>query len=552
MIAIEFKRVIRESIIIFLVLVGLLVGILISNIDVYLAPVFEIFLLLYASFTGWSMFDKERNEGAMEYLLSLPVSRVRLFFIKLMPRVVSVGLILVFYMLLHGRFEFPSLLPVTDFSIFYIAFFLVSLSLSLSLKSFIGAFFLTSLVSGGLTLLNYLVDIGKSDSSLYFQANAPLIVFPVLLFIMFHFYDVKPTLAFDLKFTGLGIGLLLLIVGINILAVGKMWCQYFLTDNGSIYRVSSGQSQLINNQQKIIKRYPGHLAPMLQNGNSLYIEKSKGHTLPESIDILNLETGKSELLYHIPKDWVVIPESPGKSGIFKEEKYYALMGNYNEKKYSILEISGKKVREIPITGNFKFAKTKSLFYHAYLVYALPDAQGFILNWNNTLYFIDESGNPEKLFKVDFLALWKNRLLVFDGTGIILFEISKTGELTSKFKKEWNIRKIRRRFGTFLSRKVLARDHEQGKYFIFNLENLSIEEVPLPFYPYYYLEKGNRFILVWASGDEISFGEFKDGKVVTKKEWKISVNSNYGPRIIRVYNTGVVIYNRKEFETYWFD
>jgi hypothetical protein len=551
MVAIEFKRVLKESIIIFLVLVGLLIAILTTNIDIYLGPVFEIFLLLYASFTGWSIFDKERNEGAMEYLLSLPVSRVRLFFIKLMPRLVSVGLLLVFYMLLHSSFEFPSLLSVLDFSIFYFAFFLVSLSLSLSLKSFIGAFFLTGLLSGGLTLFNRVLAIGKSDSTVYFQSNISLLIFPVLFFIMFHSYDVKPSFSFNMKFTGLGIACLILIVGINYLTVGQRWCQCFLTDKGDILKITPGQTRLINKEQKIIKRFPGSQIPLLPKGTSLYVEKRKNYGTAGSIDLLNLESGETESLHQIPKGWRVMFDSIGRTGILKEDNFYFLLGNWEEKSYKIVEITTAGSKEIPLTGNFNFSKEKESWYEVSLVYVLPGASGFIINHYNTLYRVEETGNAAELFKMEFLSLWKNRLLVFDETGMTLFEISAQGEFNPIFKKEGHIRKIRRRFGHIFAKKVLVRDHEQGKYFIFSLEDLNFTEIPMPYNPYFYLEKQDRFVIVWASGNEMAVGEFKDGQLVMKKEWVTHVPIK-GYRIVRVCNPGVVIFNRKEFETYWFD
>lgn len=551
MIVIEFKRVIKESIIIVLVLVGLLVAILTTDQDDYLAPVFEIFLLLYASFTGWSVFDKERNEGAMEYLLSLPVSRIRLLLIKLMPRVVSVGLMLVFYMVLYNRFEFPSQLTVPDFSIFYITFFLVSLSLSLSLKSFIGTFFLTSLLSGGLTLLNQLLAIGKSDSAIYLQANVPLLIFPVLFFIMFHFYDVKPSFWFNIKFAGLGIGFCILIIGITYFSAGAAWCHYYLTDSGEIFRFSPGESQLINKDQKVLHRFPGHQVPLYQEGTSLYVVKSKGHTYPESINILNLETGESEILYQMPKGCWVMSDSIGNTGIIKGEKYYVLLGNFEEKSYKIVEIAKGKSIEIPVKENFKFNEEKKSWYYASLLYVLTDPLQFIIIQYETLYRVDETGKARELFKVDALSRWKNRLLVFNETGMTLYEISAKGELNPIFAKKGNIKKMLRRFGSIYSRKVLVRVHKQGKYFIFNLENLNFKEVPMPYHPYFYLEKGEQFIIVWASGNEISVGEIKDGQLVMKKEWLTPIPVR-AIRVIRVYPSGVVIYNPKEFETYWFE
>lgn len=554
MIIIEFKRVLKESIILFLILVGLLIAILTTdNLDAYLAPVFEIFLLLYASFTGWSIFDKERYEGAMEYLLSLPVSRTRLFFIKLMPRVLFVFLMLVIYVFLHSQFKFPSLLTISNFSVFYIAFFFVSLSLSLSLKSFIGAFLLTSIISGGLTLINRLLDMSKSDSSVYLQANVPLIIFPVLFFVVFHFFDLKPAFSFNLKFSLPTIGALILIVGITYFFTSVKWDGYFLTEKGDILKASHKQSQLIKGKKSASKRFAGYQFPLLEKEPFLFTReiKRKRHGFSTALNKLNLESGEKEMLIEFPKDWYIMIASFERTGIIQGENLYIVLGNFAEKKYKIVEIGEGKINEIPIKYNFN-KKTWKSFHNISLVYVSLDPSYFIITSDEKLYRVYKTGDVEKLFNAERLMVWKNRVLVFNETGMTLFEISGVGELNPVFQKKGSMRKLRRRFGSIFSRKALVRDHEQGKYFIFCLEALTLEEIPMPYSPYFYLERGSRFYIVWAREDEISVGEIKDGELVMKKEWVTSIKPTNGLRIIRVFSSGVTIQNRKEVETYLFE
>jgi hypothetical protein len=554
MIIIEFKRVLKESIILFLILVGLLTAILTTdNLDAYLAPVFEIFLLLYASFTGWSIFDRELNEGAMEYLLSLPVSRTRLFFIKLIPRALFVFLMLLIYVFLHGRFGFPSLFTISDFSVFYIAFFFVSLSLSLSLKSFIGAFLLTSIISGGLTLINRLLYVSKPDSAVCLQANVPLVIFPVLFFVVFHFFDLKPALSFNLKFSFSAMAALLLIVGITYLFSTGRWCQYFLTQKGYIFRVSCGESQLLKKKDRVDKRFPGCQLPLLEKDTFLYVQErmNKKNEMPVALNKINLETGEREKLMGIPKDWYIIHHSIERTGIIRGENFYVILGNFAEKKYKIVEIGAGKINEIPITYNFN-QKTWKSFQDISLVYVLPDPLCFIIAGEEGLYRVHETGDVEKLLNAERLMVWKNRVSVFNKSGMTLFEISGGGELNTIFQKKGSMRKLRRRFGSIFSRKALVRDHEQGKYFIFCLEDLTFREIAMPYSPYFYLERGGRFYIVWAREDEISVGEIEDGELVMKREWVTSIKPMDGLRIIRVFSSGVIIQNRKEYEVYLFE
>ena len=122
MIRIELKRVLKEGLIIFLIVAALFAAILNTDKDVYIAPAIELFLLLYASFSGWSVFNREREEGALEYMLSLPVSRPKLLLIKFAPRILLLGLVFVCYCCLGSAFSLPAILKITDFAVFYFTF----------------------------------------------------------------------------------------------------------------------------------------------------------------------------------------------------------------------------------------------------------------------------------------------------------------------------------------------------------------------------------------------------------------------------------------------
>ena len=77
----------------FLVAVLILPGILIVTAMVRDVSYFQIFfplfqfgLLFWALFMGISLFSTERGQRGMEYLLSLPYSRLRLIGLKILPR----------------------------------------------------------------------------------------------------------------------------------------------------------------------------------------------------------------------------------------------------------------------------------------------------------------------------------------------------------------------------------------------------------------------------------------------------------------------------------
>lgn len=98
----EIKEVLGQSL--FFVGLSLLLPLLlklilwsekISFLELYLIPL-QIGLLYLAMFLGNSLFLSDRRQKAVDYLLSLPYSKLRLLGIKTLPRI---GALLCFYIL---------------------------------------------------------------------------------------------------------------------------------------------------------------------------------------------------------------------------------------------------------------------------------------------------------------------------------------------------------------------------------------------------------------------------------------------------------------------
>jgi len=549
MIGIEIKRMLKDGSVIFVVLMALVIGMMVTDKDAYLAPAVEIFLLLYASFTGWSMFERERYEGGMEYILSLPVSRTRLFFIKFLPRFISVGLILLIYCVLHSRFQFPSVLSAADFAIFYSIFFFISLSLSLSIKSFIVAFLLTSALSGGFTILDRMVDINTSDWSVFLQANAPLLVFPLLFFIAFHRYDLRPISSFNFRFALPAAGCCLIAAGLIYFLPRAEWCQYFFMGDGSIFRISCGQSQLIKDDGGTVtvqQRFPGCYIPIAEKDRFLYVQKhimTFTEETVDSIDQLNLRTGRGRSIAGLPPGYYIMGAVPGDAGIQYGDKIYLLLAGIKtyDLRIMILDVKTHVSDLIPLTGISEGNKSQFLF----LANIQTKTGRSWIGSPDTLYRVDSLGKCEKVLGYNFLWIWKSRFLVVTGDRMTVYGISDT--LTPLYEKKGDFRVARRKFGSIYSKHALIR--EGSKFNFFNLEDFSMEEIPIRNNPYFYFEKGYKYCMVWVRGDEISVGEYRAGKLTMKKTWNTLIQ---GRRIIRCYTTGMVIYNSKQFESYKFE
>ena len=95
-------------------------------------------LLMFSMFLGLSPFAMDSKQKGMEYLLTLPYSRRRLLFIKLLPRLAAVILFYFVFALMYGFLGTNVFAGgFTIFSLVYFSLFLISFSLSLVHENFI-------------------------------------------------------------------------------------------------------------------------------------------------------------------------------------------------------------------------------------------------------------------------------------------------------------------------------------------------------------------------------------------------------------------------------
>jgi hypothetical protein len=104
----EVKEVIKQSLVfiviaavmpILVLLVSRLFGSALSYGEVFFF-VFHVGLLIFSVFMGTSLFSRDIGDGGMEYLLTLPYSRLQLLAIKLVPRFLAVMAVFVLYVIL--------------------------------------------------------------------------------------------------------------------------------------------------------------------------------------------------------------------------------------------------------------------------------------------------------------------------------------------------------------------------------------------------------------------------------------------------------------------
>jgi hypothetical protein len=114
-------------------------------------PTFQIGLLFWALFLGASLFARERRQRAMEYVLTLPYSRLGLLGHLIVPRLIVLVFLYLLFWAAYGLWGASyAVMAAFGFSLIYISLFVVSLSLSPLLENFLALSLVALFASGAI------------------------------------------------------------------------------------------------------------------------------------------------------------------------------------------------------------------------------------------------------------------------------------------------------------------------------------------------------------------------------------------------------------------
>jgi len=193
MLAKEFKETLKQAIfllqLILIMPVILLPLLKISFFDIFF-PIFQIGLLFFSLLMGNFMFSLDREQRGMEYLLSLPYSRMQLLGYKFCPRMGAVVFFYLIHLLIYNwGGNNAAALPLFGFTLLYTSLFLIAFSFSTVSENFV----LSSAVSA-LFLFIYMFLLMLVFKSVWLLKSIPL--FPDLYLFGFLFsgstYIYKP------------------------------------------------------------------------------------------------------------------------------------------------------------------------------------------------------------------------------------------------------------------------------------------------------------------------------------------------------------------------
>ncbi len=334
-------------------------------------PLLQYGLIFWALFMGISLFSSEQGQRGMEYLLSLPYTRIHLIGLKILPRVVALVALYCFCWLLYikggGN---AAVLHHFAFTILYFAAFFIALSYSASSDNFLVLFVFTifsmmaylGILSGifwatlqakGYVFYEFEIMPFFTEGLDSFLENlivpvsiGILLPFLIALFVSFKKFDVRPVKTYNVRFLKVFIPLFIagLIGGFvfshQTLDIG--YTHYYLTQNLQVIESNSYSGVNIYDGQKVYRVNTDGNYDRLSWEENGYVYFGDGGRLAR----LNTREHTMELLYEAPRGKWIYWRTWGyeQTMVFVESKR-----DYTGLQFVLLDIDSREVRKIPLT-----------------------------------------------------------------------------------------------------------------------------------------------------------------------------------------------------------
>jgi hypothetical protein len=335
-------------------------------------PLLQYGLLFWALFMGISLFSSEQGQRGMEYLLSLPYSRLRLIGIKILPRaVVVIALYFACWFLYAKGGGNAAVLPHFSFTILYFAVFCIALSYSARSDNFLVLFiftvfslivylgllsgiFWTTLQAKGYIFYEFEIMPFFTEGLDSFLENlivpvsiGILLPFLIALFFSFRKFDVRPVKIYNVRFLKVFLPLFILglisgfVFSYQTLNIG--YTNYYLTINLQVVESSEYSGVKIYDGQRVhqVNTDMDYYWPSWEeNGFVYYRDGSR-------LGRLNLSEHISEILYEAPHGKRIHWNIWGyeETIVFLERK-----SDYTDIQFVLLDLESREVKKIALTG----------------------------------------------------------------------------------------------------------------------------------------------------------------------------------------------------------
>ncbi len=468
----EFKEVFKQTLILIISVfclifpIYLIASIFTKHIFVfseYFLMFYQLFIFFFAFFLGISLFSKEIRNNGFEYLLTLPFTRTKLLLYKIVPRLISLTLLyLIYLVLLTFSKTDPFLISPVSFISLYFSLFFISTSLSVLRGNFVGNsiftglmfifFLVASNLPPWLVIREYFVP-GESfklrtfavfDAFPFTPFSIVLLGFLISLpFIISHFYgfkayDIRTSRKYLKRFVSLLIPLILagMILSYFVLqtSVEEQRNHYFITKKGIILKYNYSGTYAVSNEgnRKLPDFYPNRRY-LYETDNAVYLSVWHWENNPGgNIEKFDPAFETSENIYSPPekkflgrniygyKDTLIFLESSGKK--------YSWNRSFDNQ-IVFLNIKTGKVEKVKLPfdylrlGGVVESENKVLWIGYY-----------VENMGVTVYTISGSGSIKKILRSSDKPIFvNNTLITYEKGDIILGRFENKGyEFVKRF------------------------------------------------------------------------------------------------------------------------
>ena len=291
----------------------------------FFVSVYGVALGIFAMVTGVTLFLAERRQGGIEYLLTLPLSRTRLLWVKILPRFTALAVFSILYIpvlyLVSGGKGADSVPALPPFLLFYTVFMLFFLAVSLSASHdnfvllIIGTLFI--FIVHTLLITRVFQSALRNGFDKYFQLESThaavlgivslVLPFMAAFVLSFKKFDVHPGKRFNRKFLKVFIPVIiagLLVSFIYAYGVGETdYKMYYLTkdykliesdwDSARVYDKDGGETVSLDTP---FMRYNPEL---IESDGYIYTMSHLGRN--NSIIRMKQETGEVETIYEFKR-----------------------------------------------------------------------------------------------------------------------------------------------------------------------------------------------------------------------------------------------------------
>jgi hypothetical protein len=398
---------------------------------------FQVGLLFWAMFMGASIFSFDRGQRGIEYLLSLPYSRLQIAGLKIIPRLSAVVIFYFLYLILYSAGgEYFLLMLFTPFTAIYFVLFLIALSLSCisdnfvvlsaasvcSLFVYLVLFYLA--YKSGLLIKGFpLEEFGFASSDLFAVdpglmpgyilgiALALLLPFLIAFLLSFRKFDVRPEKVYNIRYIkyftplfviGLLISFLFAYMGTSL----AEYTDYYLTENHKLIEIAFyNKIKIHDNVSVSAVEYSGdYFWPHLDEKEYVY-----DLGLYKGIFRINTSDHTSDILYETPR---------GKSTSWWASKYDQTIALLEKSKdlpgiqLVLIDELSRKVTRIP----FKTDLLRNYYNIRIFGTDIIDTKRFWLissrfSRENLILRLWEDGRIENIGNSILFPLYVNRILI---------------------------------------------------------------------------------------------------------------------------------------------